>query len=77
MKKTFYALAALTMTLLVSGCDVRVTKVDADIIESAKSNMAYFKDDYGLCYAMVQSGMAGHSNSGVGLTHIPCEKVGL
>lgn len=77
MKKPFYITAALAMTLLVSGCDVRITKVDQGIIDNTKSKMAYFKDHYGLCYAVVQAGMAGKSNSGVGLAHIPCEKVGL
>jgi len=77
MKKTLVVMVALFTALFMSGCDVRISAVNDSVINDAKQNITYFKDDHGICYAMVQSGKIAGSNSGIGLTDVPCEKVGL
>lgn len=68
-----FALISLALFALVAGCSKASSavqaKADTAEVEAVRSDLHYFKDKYGLCYA--ESGFY-HS-----ITTVPCKAVGL
>lgn len=63
-------LFVLSLTLL-SGCEL---KIKSHSVEEIKSELSYFKDDYGNCFASVGS-MTSHGFVSTSITSIPCERM--
>jgi len=77
MKRLFQLFCLSLALLVVSGCEVNASKVDASQAKKFASTLTYIKDARtGLCFAMVASRKTGDTDqNGLGLTEIDCEKV--
>lgn len=71
--KKFISIFIMLFTL--TACSVEPSKVSNTSDYAKKLN--YFKDSYGLCYAIVASRKSGQaSQTGLAMTNIPCNRIG-
>lgn len=68
-------LILLISICLLSACSVRVSPVDT---EEFVGKIRYFKDTNGLCFGVVaiKQGTSIVQN-GIGMAHVPCDKIGM
>ncbi len=68
-------LSVFIMLFTLTACSVEPSKVTNTSKYAEK--LSYFKDSYGLCYAIVASRKTGQANqTGLAMTSVPCNKVG-
>ena len=76
MKKL--VMLVLIMLAMVA-CDVNPSKISQEDADKYAEKITYMKDyEHNICYAVIASRKTGHaSQTGLGMTSVPCEKVGL
>jgi hypothetical protein len=76
MRKVFFILTCICL-LAIFGCDVNPSKLPQGDANELAEKLTYTKDERtGLCFAVVASRKTAHaSQSGLGLTEVPCDKV--
>ncbi len=69
----------LTTFFLFTACDINPSKFGKEEAQSFTDSITYVKDSKtGMCFALVASRKtAVASQSGMGISEVPCEKAGL
>lgn len=60
----------------ISGCDPVPNDTKPANVAALANHMSYFKDQHGLCYAMISTASYGATNV-ASIASVPCDKVGL
>ncbi len=75
-RSTERLLPLLLIVLTLAGCDPMPNDTKPANVAALGKHMSYFRDDYGLCYAMVSTASYGAFNV-ASIASVPCDKVGL
>ncbi|MCP4215673.1 MAG: hypothetical protein GY765_13550 [bacterium] len=69
----------LMIFVLLAACDINPSKFGKEEAQEFTKNITYVKDNKtGLCFALIASRRTGvASQSGMGITTVPCDKTGL
>ena len=64
------------LLLLFAGC-ARPRETGESTRKDIAGRLQYFKDRYGVCYAVIEADTSNPFINSVSITSVPCEKVGL
>lgn len=77
MKIIITIFLSLGLLLLIGCSEVKSNKLTEEQITDIKSNMTYFKDNKGICWAMVGTSRTVGTPTGIVGSIVDCKKVEL
>jgi hypothetical protein len=69
-------LLLLIALMMLVGCDPITNDTKPANVAKLAKHLAYFKDEHGICYAMISTASYGSYNV-ASIATVPCEKVDL